>query len=502
MNTPFRPTTALALALNLGLGLGALAGTAIAQTAPTPAQQKELDAARAELEKAAQRYGELAGKYGEAGAPIRIEKRVLRKPVIGVLLADDEAAGVRIAGVTPDSAAATGGLKSGDRITSIDGRLLKAESARGRVEEARELLAALDARKAVNVGYERDGKPQVVALTPKVGDRLLVVPDGAMFDGNVKVFTGENGEIEVTADRLRGPVFNATGDVRFRTNGDNAQVQAHRTRIHIRDPTRQVPEPAASAGRRAEWATAIAPDVRTEIIRLGSDCKGDNCKLPVLAEAFRWNGLNLAAVDAQLGRYFGTSEGVLVLSTGKDLDGLQAGDVIRKIGGKPVSHPREAMDALRAQPADAKVSVDYLRDRVTATAQVSVPKALPFSLPRAAAAPRAAGWPGAIEHRKRIFIGGDGKVQAFDDGNGKIPPAGAIKHGKPGEHRKIVIIDKDGKRREWEGDAGDTPPAWVQAMPKDGQRVEKRMKVIVDADGNKTVIDEGERLPPAAPKQD
>ena len=89
----------------------------------------------------------------------------------------------------------------------------------------------------------------------------------------------------------------------------------------------------------------------------------------MLAEAFRWNGLNLAAVDAQLGRYFGTSEGVLVLSTGKDLDGLQAGDVIRKIGGKPVTHPREAMDALRAQPADAKVSVDYLRDRVTATAR-------------------------------------------------------------------------------------------------------------------------------------
>ena len=64
------------------------------------------------------------------------------------------------------------------------------------------------------------------------------------------------------------------------------------------------------------------------------------------------------------------------------------------------------------------------------------------------------------------------------------------------------MVDKDGKRREWEGDAGDTPPAWVQAMPKDGQRVEKRMKVIVDADGNKTVIDEGERLSPAAPKQD
>ena len=61
----------------------------------------------------------------------------------------------------------------------------------------------------------------------------------------------------------------------------------------------------------------IAPDVRTEVIRIGSECKGKDkdCALPVLAEAFRWNGLNLAAVDAQLGRYFGTSAGVLVLSS-------------------------------------------------------------------------------------------------------------------------------------------------------------------------------------------
>ena len=91
----FKPAT---LALALGL---AMAGAAIAQTAaPNAAQQKELDAARAELDKAAQRYGELARKYGGADAPIRIEKRMLRKPVIGVLLAPDEAAGVRIAAWT------------------------------------------------------------------------------------------------------------------------------------------------------------------------------------------------------------------------------------------------------------------------------------------------------------------------------------------------------------------------------------------------------------------
>lgn len=464
MNTLIKPT---ALALALGL---ALAGGAIAQTAPTPAQQKELDAARAEVEKAAQRLAELHRKYGGADVPVRIDKRVLRKPVIGVLLAPDNASGVRIAGVTPGSAAADGGLNSGDRIISIDGRPLKAADGAARVEEARELLAALDAKKPVKLGYERDGKAQVVALTPKVGDRLLVVPEGAMFDGDVKVFTGDDGQVEAIADRIR-------------VDAGEAARHARIAELHARTAT-------GDAARYAGWSAAIAPDVRTEIIRLGNDCKGDDCKLPVLAEAFRWNGLNLASVDAQLGRYFGASKGVLVLSAGKDLDGLQAGDVLLKIGGKPVANPREAMDALRAQPADAKVTVEYLRDRSSATAQVIVPRAMPFALPRIAAAPRAPGMSGAVGHRKMIFVGGDGKVQAFDLGDGKAPPAGAPKDGKQVEKRKYVMVDKDGKRTEWEGDAGDTPPAWVQAMPKDGKRIEKRVQVLVDEKGNKTVIED------------
>ncbi|QIL19960.1 PDZ domain-containing protein [Thermomonas sp. HDW16] len=467
------------LALALGV---ALSGAAIAQSTPTPAQQKQLDAARADLDKAAQRFAELQREYGGADAPIRIEKRVLRKPVIGVLLAPDDAAGVRIAGVTPDSAAAAGGLKSGDRIVSIDGMAIKAANGTARVDEVRERLAALDAKTMIKLGYERDGKTQVVALTPKVGDRLVVFPgldaDAVPnFDDDVHIIETPDGRIDVEADRI---------------TEHQPRSERHLQFVRIGD------------GPRADWAM-IAPDVRTEVIRLGNDCRGENCKFPVLAEAFRWNGLNLAAVDAQLGRYFGTSGGVLVLSTGNDLEGLQAGDVIRRIGGKSVNNPREAMEALRAQPADAKVAVDYLRDRNSATAHVSVPKALPFAVPRIAA-PRAPGMPGAIEHRKMIFVGEDGKVQTFEDGDGNAPRARTASMSKDGERiqkRRFVMVDKDGKRSEWEGDADDTPPAWVQAMPKDGKRVEKRVQVIVDDKGNKTII-EGDGLPlpppPAPPK--
>jgi len=116
-------------------------------------------------------------------------------------------------------------------------------------------------------------------------------------------------------------------------------------------------------------------------------CRGDDCRLPMLAEAFRWEGLNLASVDTQLGRYFGAESGVLVLSHGAELEGLQAGDVIRKVEGKPVASPRAVMAALRGKPEESRVKIEFLRDRQTRTADVRLPKASPIRIPLPPAPP-------------------------------------------------------------------------------------------------------------------
>jgi membrane-associated protease RseP (regulator of RpoE activity) len=306
----------------LAVALAALCagGIAAAQTrapaAKTDATEAQLDAARADLERAAQRVAELSRQLGRDDGPVRIERRMVHKPVLGVLLAPDNQAGVRIAGVTPESGAAAAGLKSGDRITSIDGKQILGSNGELRVENARKLLKDLDANTQVRVGYVRDSRTAVASVTPKM-------------DGNVFM--------------LR------SGDA------------------------------------PAQWVSrvpGVAPRVRSEVFRIGpqGECKGKDCKLPAFAEAFRWNGLNLASVDKSLGRYFGTDRGVLVLSTG-ELAGLQAGDVIRKIDGKAVDSPREAMDVLHDKPADALVLVEYLRDRKAASTRVKVPKAMPFRIP-------------------------------------------------------------------------------------------------------------------------
>lgn len=323
----------------------AVAGTVTAQSAErTPAQQRELDTARADLQRAASRVAELA-RANDGDAGVQVMRRMRRGPVVGVLLGADAQSGVRIAGVTPLSPAAGAGLQAGDRLLAVDGRAIAGSDGDARLASARELLADLDPARPVALRFARDGRERSASVTPKVDQRVFVwnEMEGTLgkFDGDVQIRYLDGGVMDVQADSIE---------------------------------TERIP--------------GIAPEIRREIVRLGApaDCSGKDCKAPMLLEAFRWNGLNLASLDADLGRYFGTDRGVLVLSTG-ELYGLRAGDVIQRVDGKAVASPREAMAALRAQPADASVRVDYLRDRKSAIAQVKVPGAMPLHMPLPPAPP-------------------------------------------------------------------------------------------------------------------
>jgi membrane-associated protease RseP (regulator of RpoE activity) len=359
-------TVVLAAAVGL-----ALAGVAAAQSdAPTPAQQKELDAARAELDRAAAHFAELSRKYHAPGmAPMAMAygKQVVRKPVLGVLLAPDPQAGVRIAGVTPDSAAAAAGLKSGDRLVSLDGNAITGTDGDARLADLRTKLDKLDAKTPVRLGYSRDGKNAVVAVTPRIAENVFVWDGG---DGPV----GLSGDVMVTR-RADGPIeFDADSITMEVPPGVAPDIHREVTRFGEGEA------PMAPGGMRALRNVVFVPD-----------CKGKTpCAQPMLLmDAFRWNGLNLASLDPGLGRYFGTDQGVLVLSAGSQLPGLQAGDVIRSIDGKPVATPREAMDALRARKAGDKATLALLRDHHDTSAQVTVPKAMPLPIPPMPPAPPA-----------------------------------------------------------------------------------------------------------------
>lgn len=340
-------TTLLAAALALATG-GVCAQTS---TKHESANAKELAQARAELARAAKRVAELSQNSAEVQKHrAQIERVRTRKPVIGVLLAPDAQAGVRIAGVTPDSAAAKAGLQAGDRIVSVNGVQVLGDTGELRLRNSRQLLDKLDDKSAAKLGYQRGGRNAVVSVTPQVsGAYTLVFDDGD--PGTVMR------NVVIDADHINEIVKNVkikTGNLDYDYDFD-----------------------FDFEGMDFDPPPGITPEIREELRRISPACKGKDCKAPMMLSAFRWNGLNLASVDPQLGRYFGTDKGVLVLSNG-ELAGLQAGDVIQRIDGRTVNSPREAMDVLRDKPADAKVAVAYMRDRKTNSAQIKVPKLMAF----------------------------------------------------------------------------------------------------------------------------
>ncbi len=389
-----RLATAVASGLLL-TGLS-LAGAASSQSkAPTPAQQKEIDTAREDLQRAAKRVAELSSRYGAQG--VDLAHAPSARPVIGVLFAPDSRGGVRIAGVTPDGAGAAAGLKSGDRLLRIGDKIIEGDSAEVRVENARRMLQNIDVNTAVKLRYARGDRETAVEVKPKVDSRIMVFSgDGAMMHpgGNVIVRRLDNGVINVEADRLDletlrddhpltgtdAPHVLVFSDHHLQEDDvGQPRVEKRVIRIDCKGDQNACREQAKEQMRlRSPIDTGSSQGIQTHVFRF--DCKpGEACKgQERLADAFRWNGLNLASLDAQLGRYFGTDKGVLVLSTGAALGQLQAGDVIQRVDGKAVDSPRAVMDTLRDKPEDSMVAVDFLRDRKTGNTQIKVPKAMLF----------------------------------------------------------------------------------------------------------------------------
>jgi len=87
-----------------------------------------------------------------------------------------------------------------------------------------------------------------------------------------------------------------------------------------------------------------------------------------------WGDLRLVSLNADLGEYFGTKEGVLVVKAPADSAlPLKGGDVITAIGGRKPANPEHAMRILRSYEKGETVSIDILRKQKRLTVTWKVP---------------------------------------------------------------------------------------------------------------------------------
>lgn len=293
--------------------------------------EARIESARAELAELRTQMRELSGRMaklstelGDVG-PRTYAMRYLGDPdraLVGVVLAADPK-GVRISAVTPDGPAARAGLHDGDVIVAIDGRpLANAKDPADGLREARAHFGNLKEGQEVRIAWERGAKAQP-ELKLKAARR-------AAYNWQ-QVVLGEPGNA-VRLDEM---------DEETRAQVDRA-LDAARSIDH-----QKIRADVDRAMRSAQVA---------------------------MRHAMPWWGLNLVPLNPDLGRYFGTDKGALVVSAdAASSSGLRGGDVITEVAGEKVADPGDTMRALRDHATGGEVPLKVLRERKTVVLNVKAP---------------------------------------------------------------------------------------------------------------------------------
>ncbi len=89
----------------------------------------------------------------------------------------------------------------------------------------------------------------------------------------------------------------------------------------------------------------------------------------------RWLNVELVTLDEDLGAYFGTTEGLLVVRAPSDADlNLRSGDVILQIDGRAPTSPSHALRILRSYEGGETVSMQIMRNKSRTTVDFTVPE--------------------------------------------------------------------------------------------------------------------------------
>lgn len=345
--------TALTLALLLALPAYA-ADIDRADDKDLAAARAELDRAHDELRAASRRVAELSSKLGHEHGQRAFAYRFLsdeKRALVGVVLAPG-GDGVKLAAVTPGGPADKAGLRAGDRIVAVNGKPVdtapSGDRARpaspaeqeAKVDAARALIGELEPGEKVRFTYERDG---------------------------------ERGEVVVAAERRTSwewPVmagsFGPGFDVEFqRELGPELE--------------RDIEIIVENATRAAQGARGVDIErLQREAERMGRQSDRIRRNVIVMRDG-SLQELKLAPVNPELGRYFGTDAGVLVLERGDEsFVQLKPGDVIVSVDGTRVEDSRDVMRALSGKGKGDVANVEVVRDKRRQVLVVDVPEHSPI----------------------------------------------------------------------------------------------------------------------------
>jgi len=342
-------------------------------------QSEEMERAREELSRAHRELREASREIAEAHRALTgvgLTHEVVRhinlgdRAVIGVVLGKESPEGVEIIGISPDGPAERAGLQAGDVLVSIRGENLGNNGGKAGRETLFRMMDEVEAGETLAVVVDRDGETLEFEVTaerrePSSWQTMIRIPDAPMAPGTA-------GEPHVIVERIEIPQIDH--------EALDAQVKALNERLKTRQFAFVSPD-----GEELEFdADFVLPETMDmEVAELS------NLAEHALQEANIWfglphaQGLRLAEINPELGAYFDTDRGVLVLHARTDnAYGLEAGDVVLEINERPVDSPADLMRALREIEPGSDVQFTIKRGHKDESLSVTMPEnRLGFALP-------------------------------------------------------------------------------------------------------------------------
>lgn len=229
-----------------------------------------------------------------------------------------------------------------------------------------------DSRGRIGVVVKTDAD----AADDKIGARIeAVTPSGPADKAGIRagdIITRFNGTAlggaRADADEASGPGMRLIELARALEPGDTVQVEYRRGTDNRK---------ATIVAEDLGWArTGDFPDMARIEGMMPRMQMGPEGEFSFTLGGSPWGGIEMVKLNPDLGDYFGTREGVLVVSAPADSSLLlKGGDVILSIGGRKPTSPMHAMRILRSYEEGETVTIDVQRKQKRVTVTWKVPDA-------------------------------------------------------------------------------------------------------------------------------
>ncbi len=266
-------------------------------------------------------------------------------------------------------------------------RQLRDDEVRTILERIR-VLPSGEANVVVSLGRPRMGvflgSDDWNAETDPIGAVLQgITPDGPADEAGLQsgdiIRSADGKSLARTGRRDDSPGDKLVAAIRGHEEGDTMRVEYRRgDETHTADVVlRQLDSRAYSFGLFADSGNRVEI-LETPEIELGYVRPSEwSIAAPMVEWALphRWLDIELVTLDDELGDYFGTSEGLLVVSAPRDeaLD-LKSGDVILSIGGREPTDPRHALRIMRSYEPGETMTIEIMRNQRRQSVTVTVPE--------------------------------------------------------------------------------------------------------------------------------